>query len=54
MFEIVRRKDFRLMKDERYYHSDYFVLYEKGRYGMQVFSMDDLQNPLSVGDFYVK
>lgn len=52
--EIVRRKDFRLMKDERYYHSDYFVLYEKGRYGMQVFSMDDLQNPLSVGDFYVK
>ena len=52
--EIVRRKDFRLMKDERYYHSDYFVLYEKGRYGMQVFSMDDLQNPLSAGDFYVK
>ncbi len=52
--EVRRTKDFRLMKDERYYHSDYFVLYEKGRYVMQVFSMDDLQNPLSIGDFYVK
>lgn len=52
--EVLRTKDFRLMKDERYYHSDYFVLYEKGRYVMQVFSMDDLQNPLSLNDFYVK
>ena len=52
--EVRRTKDFRLMKDERYYHSDYFVLHEKGRYVMQVFSIDDLQNPLSIGDFYVK
>ena len=52
--EVVRTKDFRLMKDERYYHSDYFVLYEKGRYVMQVFSTEDLQHPLSIGDFYVK
>ena len=53
-YEIVRRKDFRLMKDQRYYHSDYFVLHEKGRYVMQVFSMDNLQYPLSLNDFYVK
>ena len=52
--EVVRTKDFRLMKDERYYHSDYFTLYDKGRYVMQVFSIDDLQNPLSLNDFYVK
>jgi hypothetical protein len=52
--EVVRTKDFRLMKDERYYHSDYFVLYEKGHYYMQVFSTDDFQHPLSIGDFYVK
>ena len=52
--EVRRTKDFRLMKDERYYHTDYFTLYEKGRYVMQVFSMEDLQNPLSIGDFYVK
>lgn len=52
--EVVRTKDFRLMKDQRYYHSDYFVLYEKGRYVMQVFSIDDLQHPLAFNDFYVK
>ena len=52
--EVVRTKDFRLMKDERYYHSDYFTLYEKGRYVMQVFSIDDFQHPLSIGDFYVR
>lgn len=52
--ELVRRKDFRLMKDERFYHSDYFVLHSSGRYVMQVFSMDDLMNPLSIGDFYVR
>lgn len=53
-YEVVRTKDFRLMKDERYYHSDYFVLYEKGKYIMQVFSTEDLQRPLSIGDFYIR
>lgn len=52
--EPIRTMDFRLMKDERYYHMDYVTLYEKGRYGMQVFSTDDLQHPLSVGQFFVK
>lgn len=52
--EVVRTKDYRLMKDERYYHSDYFTFHESGRYVMQVFSIDDLQHPLSIGDFYVR
>ena len=52
--DIIRTKDFRLMKDQRYYHSDYFTIHEKGRYVMQVFSIDDLMNPLSLNDFYVK
>lgn len=52
--DVVRTKDFRLMKDQRYYHTDYFTLYESGRYVMQVFSIDDLQHPLSIGDFYVR
>ncbi|MBE7702542.1 MAG: hypothetical protein E7Z89_00670 [Cyanobacteria bacterium SIG28] len=52
--EVVRTKDFRLMKDERYYHSDYFTLHSAGRYVMQVFSIDDLQHPLSLNDFYIK
>ena len=52
--EVCRTKDYRLMKDERYYHKDYFVFHEKGRYLMQVFSSDDYVRPLSIGDFYVK
>ena len=52
--EVVRTKDFRVMKDERYYHMDYFTFYEKGRYVMQVFSHEDFQNPLALNDFYVQ
>ena len=52
--EVLRTKDFRLMKSERYYHTDYFVLYEKGRYILQVFAMNDLQRPLALNDFFVK
>lgn len=53
-YEVVRTKDFRLMKGQKYYHTDYFTLYEKGRYVMQVFSIEDFQHPLSLNDFYVK
>jgi hypothetical protein len=52
--EVVRTKDYRLMKDERYYHTNYFVLHEKGRYVLQVFSHDDLLTPLAVNYFYVE
>ena len=50
----VIERNFRLMKDQRYYHSDYFTLNTAGRYVMQVFSIDDLQHPLAVDFFYVK
>ena len=52
--EIVRTKDYRLMKDERYYHTNYFTLYDKGRYVMQVFSHDDFLRPLALNDFYIQ
>ena len=52
--EVVRTKDYRLMKDERYYQTNYFTLYEKGRYVMQVFSHSDFQHPLALNDFYIK
>lgn len=52
--EVVRTKDYRLMKDEKYYHTNYFTLHETGRYVMQVFSIDDFQHPLAVDFFYVK
>ena len=51
--EVIRTKDYRLMKDERYYQTNYFTLYEKGRYVMQVFSHEDFQHPLALNDFYV-
>lgn len=52
--EVVRTKDFRLMKDQRYYYTDYFTFHTTGKYVMQVFSMDDLQHPLAVDFFFVK
>lgn len=52
--EVVRTKDFRLMKDQRYYHTDYFTFHESGKYVMQVFSIDDFQHPLAVDFFFVK
>ena len=52
--EVVRTKDYRLMLDERYYHTNYFVLHEKGRYVIQVFSHNDFQHPLALNDFYIK
>lgn len=52
--EVVRTKDYRLMLDERFYHANYFTLYEKGRYVMQVFSHEDFQHPLALNDFYIK
>lgn len=52
--EVVRTKDYRLMKDERYYQTNYFTLYEKGRYVMQVFSHKDFQHPLALNDFFVQ
>ena len=53
-YEVLRTKDFRLMRDQRYYHTDYFTLHEKGRYIMQVFSTNDFQHPLALSDFFVK
>lgn len=52
--EVVRTKDFRLMKDQRYYYSDYFTFHTPGKYVMQVFSIDDLQHPLAVDFFFVR
>ena len=52
--DVVRTKDYRLMKDERYYHTDYFTFYEKGKYVMQIFSHDDFKNPIGVNYFFIQ
>ena len=53
-YDVVRTKDYRLMKDERYYHTDYFVLHEKGRYAMQVFAHSNFTQPIAISEFYVE
>ncbi len=53
-YDVVRTKDYRLMKDERYYHTNYFVLHESGRYYMQVFSHSNFTKPVAINDFYVR
>jgi hypothetical protein len=53
-YEVIRTNDYRLMRDERYYYTNSYTFYEKGRYLMQVFSHDDFVRPLAYNDFYVK
>ncbi len=52
--DVVRTKDIRLMKDERYYYTDYFTFWESGKHVMQVFSHDDFTHPLAVNYFYIE
>ena len=52
--DMIRTKDFRLMRDERYYYTDYFTIWEKGRYVIQIFSHEDFTNPLAVREFFVQ
>ena len=53
-YDVVRTYDARVMKDEKYYYSDYFTFHEKGKYGLQVFSHRDFVRPLAVNYFYVQ
>ena len=50
---IVWTCDYRIMKQNMYYYYNNFVLYEAGRYVMQVFSTDNLSEPLAWNYFYI-
>ena len=52
--EMMRVKEYRLMKDEVYYHTNYFVLNQAGRYIVQVFDPENLSVPLAYGEFKVR
>ena len=40
------------IKNKNYY-SDYFILYEKGKYYLQVFDIENLQQWIVIGSFNV-
>ena len=52
--EMLRVKEYRLMKDEVFYQTDYFVLHQPGRYVVQIFDPENLKVPLARGEFRVK
>ncbi len=53
-YQMVHVKEYRLMKDEVYYQTDYFVIHQPGRYIMQVYDPQNLNIPLANGEFIVK
>lgn len=52
-YSIVWTGDYRIMKQNMYYYYNHFILYEAGRYVMQVFSTENLSEPLAWNYFYV-
>lgn len=52
-YKIVWTNEYRIMKQNVYYYYNYFVLHSPGSYVMQIFSMNDLVNPLVKNFFYV-
>ena len=53
-YSVMLTKDFRLMKGEKRYHTDYFVLYEPGHYIVQVYAIEDLDQDIGFGEFYIR
>lgn len=51
---MIRVKDYRLMNDEKFYHTNYFVLHQPGRYIVQIYDPQDVNIPLARGEFKVK
>jgi len=45
--------DYRLMKDEVYYYTNYFVIHSKGKFLVQIFKRNDLHHPLAFAFFTV-
>jgi len=53
-YSVVYTKDYRLMKGEVNYHSDYFVIHNKGHYIMQVYAIENVDKDIGIGEFYVE
>src|SRR5574344_549572 len=53
-YDIVWNNDYRVMKQNMYYYYNNFTLYQKGKYFMQVFALDNLAEPLAYNEFWIK
>ena len=52
-YNIIMTNEYRIMKQNMYYYYNNFVIHSKGSYVMQVFSTDNLMNPLAKNFFFV-
>lgn len=53
-YKIYYGKNIRLKNEHIYYYDDYIVINEPGAYVMQIFSRDNPQKVLTMGEFLVK
>ncbi|MBQ6516464.1 hypothetical protein IJI31_04725 [bacterium] len=53
-YSVILTKDYRLMKGEKRYHTDYFVLREPGHYIVQVYAIDNFDQDIGFGELYVR
>lgn len=53
-YSIYWTNDYRVMKQNMYYYYNNITIYQKGRYVMQVFSIDNLAKPLAFNQFWVR
>ena len=53
-YSIFWTNDYRVMKQNMYYYTNHFVIHTKGRYLMQIFSLDNLGKPLAYNEFWIK
>lgn len=53
-YNIYHGRDIRLKNEQIHYYDDYIVISESGSYLMKIYSKDDPQRILAVGEFFVK
>ena len=53
-YKVYYGKNIRLKNEQIYYYDDYIVINEPGNYVMQIFSKDNPQKVLTMGEFLVK
>lgn len=53
-YNIYWTNDYRVMKQNVYYYYNNFTIHQKGRYVMQVFSINNLGKPLAYNEFFIR